>query len=132
MNRDKWEFTFSPSELRDAAVEQRDFRLSRVKAWTDAKEKVMAEVRESGVEISESAIVSNSYTTNQAGPRVMVRADLQTKLSECHGKIQEHAKAASEYAAWAQLFAVRANHSMMLTYADYLYFFPHRQTEAQL
>lgn len=130
MNRDKWEFKFSPTELHAAAIQQRDFRLSRVKAWTEAKEKVMAEVRGSGIEVSESAIANNSYTTNQMGPRVMVRADLQAKLTECHAKIQEHSKAASEYSAWVRLFAARVRDAE-LTYDDYVYFFGQRVSEAQ-
>ncbi len=124
-NRDGWEFEYTASKLAEGAAKQKDFRLGRVAWWTEAKAKVMAEVKESGLEVSESvaASISNYASTQMAGPKVMVRADLQQKLSECHTKIQTHQQAADEYDGWVQVLAANPEARLKLTQADWLYFF---------
>jgi hypothetical protein len=57
------------------------------------------------------------------GPRVMVRADLHQKLTECHSKIQAHTQAAAEYDGWIQVLTANAESRLKLTQADWLYFF---------
>ena len=52
--RDEWEFEYTASKLAEGAQAQKEFRLGRVKVWTDAKAKLMAEVKESGLEVTES------------------------------------------------------------------------------
>ena len=124
-NREKWEFEYSGTELGAAAQKQLDFRLGRVAWWREAKEKVMAEIKESGIEVSESvaAELANYSTKSLRGPQVMVRADLQDKLAECHGKIQTHQRAADEYAAWVAALIVHPEMRHRLTFADFQYFF---------
>lgn len=122
--RDEWEFEYTASKLADGAEKQREFRVGRVAWWREAKERVMAEVREAGIEISESvaAQISN-YQTGSIGPQVMVRADLQKKLTECHQKIQSHQQAADEYDGWIQVLRANPEQRLKLTQADWLYFF---------
>lgn len=124
-NRDEWEFEYTARNLAAGAKAQREFRLGRVMWWTEAKAKIMAEVKESGLEISESvaASISNYATSAMAGPQVMVRADLQKKLSECHGKIQSHQQAADEYDGWVQVLDANPDNRLKLTQGDWLYFF---------
>lgn len=126
VNRQEWEFEYTASKLADGARKQRDHRLSRIEAWKEAKDKVMAEVRESGIEISESAAAdmkAYTNTTQSYGPQVMVRTDLQQKLTECHNKIQQHTKAAAEYDGWVQVLEANAESRLKLTQNDWLYFF---------
>ena len=85
----------------------------------------MAEVKESGIEVSESC-GGGSYTSNMtrtSAPQVMVRNDLQTKLTECHGKIQEHVAKVREYEGWVQVLEGNPESRMKLNADDYLYFF---------
>lgn len=123
--RQEWEFEYTARNLAEGAAKQKAFRLSRVDWWTEAKAKIMAEVKDSGLEISESVAAGiGSYTSTQvAGPQVMVRADLQKKLSECHGKIQTHQQAAAEYDGWVQVLEANPENRLKLTQADWLYFF---------
>lgn len=123
--RDEWEFEYTASALAAGARQQKDFRLSRVEWWTAQKAKVMQEVRDIGIEVSESvaAGISNYSNTQMAGPQVMVRADLQKKLTECHNKIQGHAQAAAEYGGWVQVLDDNPEQRLKLTQADWLYFF---------
>lgn len=122
--RDEWEFEYTASKLAAGATAQKAFRLSRVKWWTEAKDKVMAEVKESGLEVNESvaAAISN-YSTQMQGPQITVRADLQKKLQECHSKIQSHQQAADEYDGWVQVLTANPENRLALTQADWLYFF---------
>ncbi len=124
-NRDEWEFEYTASKLAEGAKAQREFRLGRVAWWTEAKAKVMAEVRETGLEVSESvaASISNYANTSMAAPQISVRADLQKKLAECHAKIQSHQQAADEYDGWGQVLGANPESRLKLTQADWLYFF---------
>lgn len=129
MKRSEWEFEYSSHQLIESANKQKVFRLSRVAWWSDAKEKVMAEVRESGLEVSESIANSSGsysgYTTINVGgaPQLSVRADLQKKLGECHMKIQEHQRAADEYDGWIQVLSAHRESVFKLNHSDWLYFF---------
>jgi len=150
-NRADWEFEYTASKLAEGATAQQQFRLGRVLWWKDAKDKVMAEVRDSGLEISESmAAQIGSYAntsmngpqigsyantsmngpqigsyanTSMNGPQISVRADLQRKLAECHSKIQTHQQAADEYEGWIQVLKANSEARLKLTHSDWLYFF---------
>ena len=126
--RDEWEFEYTAAKLAEGAKAQQEFRLGRVAWWTDAKAKVMAEVKETGLEVSESvaASVINYANSSMAAPQIMVRADLQKKLAECHSKIQSHQQAADEYEGWVQVLTANAESRLKLTHADWLYFFGKR------
>jgi len=126
--RDEWEFEYTAAKLAAGAEAQRVFRLSRVDWWTEAKTKLMAEIRESGLEVNESVAaqagyMSNSVSTRSSSPTINVRQDLQQKLAECHSKIQSHQQAAAEYDGWAQVLNANAESRHKLTQADWLYFF---------
>jgi hypothetical protein len=124
--RDEWEFQYTARDLAKGAQAQKDHRISRVEAWTEAKAKVMAEVKDTGIEVTESVAAdmkSYSNSTQSVGPRVMVRADLQAKLTECHSKIQTHTQAAAEYDGWIQVLTANPDNRLSLTQADWLYFF---------
>lgn len=124
MKRDEWEFEYTAAKVADGAQAQAMFRTQRAEWWEQQKAKVMAEVKESGIEVSESvaAGVSN-YNTQMAGPQVMVRVDLQRKLTECHQKIERHRKAVNEYEGWVQVLRANPEQRLRLTQDDWLYFF---------
>jgi hypothetical protein len=124
--RDEWEFEYTASKLAEGAQAQKAFRLSRVEWWTEAKAKVMAEVKESGLEVNESIAAQASVMSNSTygvAPTINVRQDLQKKLAECHSKIQSHQQAAAEYDGWVQVLSANPESRLKLTQADWLYFF---------
>lgn len=126
--RDEWEFEYTASTLASGAKDQKEFRLGRVQWWKDAKANVLLDIRESGLEISESvaAGISNYANTRIEAPQISVRADLQKKLAECHSKIQAHQQAADEYDGWVQVLSANPESRLKLTQADWLYFFGKR------
>jgi hypothetical protein len=70
--------------------------------------------------------MGSTYSNNSrgnGGPTINVRADLQTKLQECHSKIQSHQQAADEYDGWVQVLAANPEARLKLTQADWLFFF---------
>jgi len=124
-NRGEWEFEYTASKLAEGAAAQKAFRLSRVVAWTDAKDKVMAEVKEGGIQVTESvATAMSSYNSTQSfGPQIGIDPAFQKKLAECHTKIQAHQQAANEYEGWVQVLSANSESRHKLTQQDWLYFF---------
>jgi hypothetical protein len=124
-NRSEWEFEYTARNLADGAKDQKAFRLGRAQWWTEAKAKVMDEIKSTGLEVNESvaASISNYANTSMNAPQVSIRADLQKKLTECHSKIQAHTQAADEYEGWIQVLSANPESRLKLTQADWLYFF---------
>lgn len=126
MLRDRWDFKFTAKKLAAAAVLKRTHHKERLKFWEGAKQKVLDEVKESGIEVSESeAGASYANQSRGYGPQVVVRTDLQKRLSECHGKIIEHAAKVSEYAGWVEVLEGNPENQLSLHADDYLFFFGH-------
>jgi hypothetical protein len=123
MQRDEWVFLYTANKLADAAEKQRDFRKSRIEWWEGQKAAVMAEVKETGIEVNESLGSLTSNTSYGHAPQVMVRADLQTKLTECHRKILEHTNRHKEYEGWVQVLRANPETQLSLHHDDWLYFF---------
>lgn len=121
-NRSNWEFSYSAKQLMEAAVAQREHRNARVVWWQNKQEEIMAEIRSSGIEISESVAAGYSNTQGLRGPQVVVKPELQLKLNECTTKIQGHQRAATEYDGWVQVLA-NVTATLQLKHGDWLYFF---------
>lgn len=131
-NRSKWEFEHLGQELLEGAKAKEEFRRQRLAWWKEQKEKLMQEIKESGLEVQETiASLYGSHTNDinalRAGGRgsaqIVVRNDLQDKLNECHLKIKEHEMASIEYNAWVQVFSKNLNKSFKLKQGDWLFFF---------
>lgn len=124
-NRGEWEFEYTASKLAEGATAQKAFRLSRVAVWSEAKDKVMAEVKDGGIQVTESVAAGMlSYTSAQSfGPQIGIDPAFQKKLAECHSKIQEHQQAANEYDGWIQVLSANSESRHKLTQHDWLYFF---------
>lgn len=125
-NRNEWEFEYTANKLAVGAIEQKAFREGRLQFWKDAKEKVMAEIREKGIEISDSMAADTKYLSNNTmgmQPQVMVNVDLQRKLAECANKIQHHGQKVAEYEGWIQILMANEEARLKLTQADWLFFF---------
>ena len=122
MQRDEWTFEYTASKLAEAAATKREHHKQRLEWWNGQKDAVMAEVKDSGIEVSESLALA--YASNAGvGPQVMVRGDLQRKLTECHGKLKEHDAKAREYDGWHQVLTANPEARMKLHHDDWLYFF---------
>jgi histidinol-phosphate/aromatic aminotransferase/cobyric acid decarboxylase-like protein len=124
-NRDEWEFEYTASKLAEGAIAQKQFRESRVAWWTDTYNKVMAEIKEAGILVTESSAVgSSSYANTKAiAPSASIDQRLQAKLTEAHTKIQQHQHGAAEYDGWIQVLSANPEARLKLTQADWLYFF---------
>lgn len=120
-----WDFQCVASKLAEGAKVQRAYRLSRVEWWKEARNRIIEEIKESGVEIMESlGVQADTYTSRpRQMTQVTVRSDLQAKLSECHSKIQAHQEGADEYDAWALVLDDNPNVVLSLKYGDWAYFF---------
>lgn len=122
MQRKEWTFEYTASKLAEAAQSKKAHHLARLDWWKSTKDETMSEVRASGIEVSESA-ASAQYSTANMGPQVMVRNDLQRKLTECHTKIQTHEAMVREYDGWLQVLNANPENRLSLHHDDWLYFF---------
>jgi len=123
MRRHEWQFQFQAGKLAEAAAKKRIHHTQRFDFWTEAKAKVMAEVRETGIDVLESQAGTN-YTSNKGyGPQVTVKTELQLKLTECYQKLQEHDGKIKEYDGWVQVLKGNPDNTLLLNADDYLYFF---------
>lgn len=125
MNRGTWEFEYTASKLAEAAESQKEHRLSRIKIWEGKKEEVMRKIKETGLSVHESVASSLSNYTNaiRQGAQVMVDPTLQSDLSECLEKIQQHRNAATDYDGWIQLLGANREARLKLKYHDWMFFF---------
>jgi hypothetical protein len=128
--RDEWEFQYTAAQLADAAEAQMEFRVARIKVWEDKKAEVIARIRESGIDVSESIadkMSSAKYqlsTHSDRGPVIRINSEMRDDLSECVEKITNHTKLRNEYAAWVQLFRAQPPHCpLKLQHDDWMYFF---------
>lgn len=122
INRSEWEFEYSASELAIAAETKKLYRQSRIEWWENEKEKLLVEIKESGLEISEDLATSYSNGAGNA-PQLKVKPELQKKIAECHQRIQKHKEAMREYDGWAQVLDANKKSNLKLTHADWLFFF---------
>lgn len=124
-NRNEWEFSYTASQLLEAAKAQLAFRQERVVVWEAKKEEVMKKIRESGLTVHESVSAQfSNYTSNRnRGAQVIVDETLQGDLDECIEKISTHRDAATQYNAWVQVFEANKSATLTLKVNDWLYFF---------
>lgn len=123
MYRHEWTFEYTAARIAEAAGKKRDHHKSRLDWWEAQREAVMAEVKASGIEVSESLAMAYSSTNASVGPQVMVRNDLQRKLTECYGKLKEHEAKIREYDGWHQVLLANSEARLKLHHDDWLYFF---------
>lgn len=123
--RDEWEFEYTATKLADGAEAQKSFRQGRVTWWTDTYNKVMAEIKEAGILVTESSAAGLATYSNTKAimPSASIDQRLQAKLTEAHTKIQQHQQAAAEYDGWIQVLRANPEQRLKLTQADWLYFF---------
>lgn len=122
VNRHNWQFEYSAASLLHAARNKVQLHKSRLDFWSKAKDKVMAEIRESGIDVAESSAGSN-YTKSGMTPHVVIDTTLQSKLTECHQKVHEHNNQIKDYEGWMQVMEDNPGKNFQLTIDDYLYFF---------
>lgn len=123
MLRNEWSFEYTASKLAEAAEIKREHHKLRFVWWSKQKESVMDEVKASGIEVSESLAMNITSTAQRMGPQVMVRNDLQRKLTECFEKLKEHQAKTQEYDGWAQVLAANPESRLQLHHDDWLFFF---------
>lgn len=128
MNRQDWEFEYTASALAQAAEAQRDFRKSRVAAWSAKKDEIMEKIKTTGLTVHEgvAADMGSTYAisnSNRGGAQVMVDVTLQRDLNECVAKIRSHSDAATDYDGWVQVLKANPESRRKLKHGDWMFFF---------
>lgn len=123
MKRNEWTFEWTAGVLADAALAKKVHHASRLKWWSEQKDKVMAAIKERGIDVQESLAAMSYQSSSLASPQVRVDAGLARDLSEAHTKIGEHDAKVREYEGWRQVLLANEEARLPLTAADYLFFF---------
>lgn len=123
MKREEWLFEYTASKLAEAAKTKQAHHQSRLKWWEEQKEKVMARIRESGIDVHMPVAEMYSNKTRGFDPQITVDATLQRDLRECQGKLLEHDEKAREYAGWVQVLSANPESRLQLDSDDYLFFY---------
>ena len=130
MLRSDWKFQYLAADLAVAARAKRDHHASRLLWWEGQQQAVIAEVREKGLEVSESIAMQYGSTkailggSRNAGAQIVVKDEYQEKLNECATKIHQHGERAKEYDGWLQIMeATNGTKALDLDIHDYLFFF---------
>ena len=129
MTRNEWAFEYTAKALADASNLKKLHHQDRLLWWKTKQSDVISEVKESGLEITESIsmeYLSNSSfggASNARGAQLVVKNDYQAKLNECHMKIREHDSKVKEYDGWRQVLEANPEQRVKLDIDDYLFFF---------
>lgn len=132
--RDEWLFIYTVARLAAAAQAKKEYHEGRHKWWGEKKAAVMAEIRESGINISESIVdelakvgyASNNLNATRAlhGPQVTIKPELVARLQECVTKVEQHMGKVLAYDGWQQaLSAAPQESTYSLNINDWLFFF---------
>jgi histidinol-phosphate/aromatic aminotransferase/cobyric acid decarboxylase-like protein len=120
--RHTWTFPYTAAKLAEGAKAKAQWHANRLGHWNAQKKIVMAEIKESGLEVIESGGGVSNYSHGMR-PEVMVRNDLGKKLQEAHEKIKEHHDKVQVYEGWIQVLEAQADKLLNVTADDYLFFF---------
>jgi len=123
MMRRNWTFEYTANKLAEAAAVKKTHHEGRLKWWEEQKEKVMARIRESGIDIHQPVADLYSNKTRGCGPEITIDATMQRDLSECQGKLIEHDGKVREYAGWIQVLSANPESRLSLDNDDYLFFY---------
>jgi hypothetical protein len=125
-----WTFTYTAGQLAYGAQKQKDYREDRSRLWSATQEKVMAEIRASGIEITQDVMtqlqISATYTKSggmNRGPTVSINQDLADKFAQCVAKVKEHKDLAEQYEGWIQTLSAQSEKELEVTQQDFLFFF---------
>ena len=121
--RQQWEFSYKSGDVGVGAKWKEDHHKKRLEFWVKTQENLMAEIKETGIEVIKSQAASYGATNAAHSPQVVIRADMQTKLNECHLKIGEHRALVETYASFREALNLNPNQMIGLDVADIGFFF---------
>jgi hypothetical protein len=116
MKRTEHTFQFTGKQISEAAAAEYDYHAGRVAWWKAEQEKAIEKAKGAGVEIRESDVTG--------GKRVDVILDpsVQSRLSQCASKINEHRGAADSFQIQAATYGSQPERSYELHADDVIYF----------
>lgn len=126
MKRDDWTFRYTAKQLAEAATLKVEYHKARLEFWSNRREQLVNEIRESGIEVNEKAAVTMPHAKVrdfQQGGNVMIRNDLSKALSETYDKLGYHTGRRDTYDGWQQSLLANPDNGFELDIDDWLFFF---------
>ena len=108
MKRSEWTFEYTATDLHTAAEQEYQKRAIRADYWKAERQKVMEELKETGLTISQWDAYTGKEGITKTGisNRVDVEFDekLMTRLRNCEHYLEKARNEKSEYKMWMQVF----------------------------
>lgn len=123
MKRNEWTFTYTADELEAAAEQKRKHHADRLAWWEQKKQEVMEKIATSGITVQESPGAGASNVSRGYTPQIRIDNTLETDLTECACKMEEHRSKERSFAGWVQVLNANPKSSLELEHDDYLFFF---------
>lgn len=123
--RSEWKFSYAITNLFNAATAKRDHHKSRFDWWTSKRGEVMDQIKEDGLQVSES-LVSQYSKTGYAVSEAEVKIDpkFQKQLDECVSKMKHHKSKVDSYQVYVEVLGSRpGGDSLELNVDDWTFFF---------
>lgn len=115
--RNDWRFVFTAEQLKAAAHNKKQNHLLRSSFWEDQYQIAINTAKEKGFEVREYDITGGKRAD------LVVDTTLQSRVTECYNKRNEHRKLAEEYSQWTGVFASQDPTLLLdLDATDILYF----------
>lgn len=117
MKRDEWVFGFTVAEVFDAAEEKVSHHTERIEWWQAEKERVEAEIKESGLE------VRHHQQTGGSRAEVVIDPTLASRLGECERKLESHRQRVEQYRRWVGALRTKGDDDFLELHYDDVQFF---------
>jgi|HubBroStandDraft_4_1064222.scaffolds.fasta_scaffold99963_2 hypothetical protein len=128
--RNEWKFMRKAQDILSGADSKLAHHKSRLEFWVSMKAETLTKIKEDGLEISDSlaagvwgAGVQQLSNAANRGAQVLVRAEYQNDLNECHAKINEHQHKIQSYSSWVQFLSGPTPVEVEMDIDDHLFFF---------
>lgn len=117
MKRNEHLFQFSGKQISAAATAEYEYHLGRMRWWQAEHDKALEKAKAAGFEVRE-------YQISGGGKRAQLVVDptVDSRLSECGGKVAEHQKKADQFQIEAATYGTQPERAYELQPDDVLYF----------
>jgi Zn ribbon nucleic-acid-binding protein len=132
MRRDAWTFDYAARDLAEAAAKRCTHHQQRTAWWESKKTETLAQIRESGIEISESVATGYSAANATFGPQLRIKDEVKQALTECFVKIKEHTAAARKYEGWSKFLNANPDAELKIDQSDWAFFFDGQDADSEL
>ena len=115
--RRNWKFNYKGSDLLEPTKKKVEHHAERLAFWREELMKAQTELKEKGIVMRE-----HQMTGSHQRQEAVLDQGLQYRVSECHGKTEEHRKLHEDYERYVRAFELNPESELELDIDDIAYF----------